>query len=137
MTVSNPSDALVLIKKYARMKQEHFGVICLTATRDVITTKCMYIGTRNRSYVSIRELLSYCLKKECDGLILFHNHPSGRTEPSSEDIETTNKIKSGCKSVGIDLLDHVIIGKNGYYSFLENDLVIHEKDATVKVAEED
>lgn len=123
MCITKPQDILDLIKAYAHKKQEHFGVICLDGGHNVICKKVMFIGTSTKSIVGVRELLTYCLKKDCNSLIIFHNHPSGSTSPSEEDITTTERIRNGCEFVGIHFLDHVIITKNGYTSFLESNIL--------------
>ena len=73
-------------------------------------------------------------KLEASAMILFHNHPSGNTSPSDYDIKLTKKFEEGGSLLGIQVLDHIIIGKYDYYSFLENDLMSN-KEKSVKAAE--
>lgn len=132
MCINEPRDILNLIKVYAHKKQEHFGVICLDSGRNVICKKVMFIGTCSQSLVGLREVLTYCLKRDCVALIVFHNHPGGNANPSEEDIVTTKRIRNGCEYVGIHFLDHVIITKNGYTSFKESGLL--EDEPVLKMA---
>lgn len=133
--INQPSDLVPLINKYVRKKQEHFGVIALNSQREVVGQKCLFIGTDNRCAVSSRILFWYLCKKEANAFIAFHNHPSGNTNPSSEDINITDTLKKCGDLMEIKLLDHVIVGKYNYYSFLENQCVLSTQDKEVKVAE--
>lgn len=133
--INQPSDLVPLINKYVRKKQEHFGVIVLNSQREVVGQKCLFIGTDNRCAVSSRILFWYLCKKEANAFIVFHNHPSGNTNPSSEDINITDTLKKCGDLMEIKLLDHVIVGKDNYYSFLENQCVLSTHDKEVKVAE--
>lgn len=132
MFVSTPHDIVDLIKPYARKKQMQYGVICLDCGRNVISKKVMFVGTCTQAPVGLREVLSYSLKKDCCALISFNTRPSGNTEPSEYDKNTAKKIKEGCATVGIQFLDHIIISKNGYTSFLESHTL--EDEPVVKMA---
>ena len=133
--INRPDDLMPLINKYARKKQEHFGVIALNSQYEVIGQKCLFIGTDARCAVSSRILFWYLCKKEANTFIVFHNHPSGNTNPSSDDINITDTLKKCGDLMEIKLLDHVIVGRYNYYSFLENQCVFSTHDKEVKVAE--
>lgn len=133
--IGNPGDAVPLLNKYMRKKTEHFGVIALNSQHEVIGQKCLFIGTDDKCVVSSRIVFWYLCKKEARAFIVFHNHPSGNTTPSSYDIDTTNKLKQCGELMGIKLLDHVIVSKYNYYSFLENQCVLSTHDDEVEVAE--
>lgn len=133
--INRPDDLMPLINKYARKKQEHFGVVALNSQYEVIGQKCLFIGTDNKCAVSSRILFWYLCKKEANAFIVFHNHPSGNTNPSSEDITITDTLKKCGDLMEIKLLDHVIVGGYNYYSFLENQCVFSTHDKEVKVAE--
>ena len=77
-------------------------------------------GGIDSSVVDIRIILSVALKCHATQLILVHNHPSGNLSPSSSDQKITENLKKACKLLEISLLDHLIITKNGYYSFNED-----------------
>ena len=133
--INRPDDLMPLINKYARKKQEHFGVVALNSQYEVIGQKCLFIGTDNKCDVSSRILFWYLCKKEANAFIVFHNHPNGNTNPSSEDITITDTLKKCGDLMEIKLLDHVIVGRYNYYSFLENQCVFSTHDKEIKVAE--
>ena len=132
--ILNPQDCVALLSKYGRMKQEHFGVIFLNSQREVIQTKCFFVGSDNFCQVHGKIVWWKACKLETSAMILFHNHPSGYTSPSQYDIELTEKFERGGKLLGIQVLDHIIIGKYDYYSFLEYDKM-NQEEKSVKVAE--
>lgn len=135
MRIDTPSDIYGFLGSIPRRKRENFGIILLDTQRNVIGKKVMFMGTVSSCNVGKRELLVYALKKDAVGVILFHNHPSGNTEPSQDDIKTTDEIRKGCKAVGLQLIDHIVVGRWGYHSFKELDLLKDEKKEFKKVAE--
>jgi DNA repair protein RadC len=116
------------------MRQEHFGVIFLNSQKEVIQTKCFFVGSDDICYVHPKIVWWKACKLEASAMIMFHNHPSGNTSPSKEDIELTEKFEKGGELLGIKVLDHIIIGKNDYYSFLEHNKMSKE-EIQVKAAE--
>jgi DNA repair protein RadC len=117
------------------MKQEHFGVIFLNSQKEVIQTKCFFVGSDDICYIHLKIVWWKACKLEASSIILFHNHPSGDTSPSDLDIELTEKFEKGGALLGIQVLDHIIIGKYDYYSFLEHDKMSKEETQT-KAAEQ-
>lgn len=101
-------------------KQEHFYCIYLDNKKNIIDKKLLFIGTINMSIVHPREIFKEAYLLSASSIICLHNHPSGDVLPSNEDILITNKIKEIGNIQGINLLDHIIIGNNNYYSFFEN-----------------
>ncbi len=77
-------------------------------------------GTVDASLVSVREILIEALRHRAVGLLLVHNHPSGCTDPSEDDVRVTESVRLGCAAAGLRLQDHIIIGENSYYSFREH-----------------
>ena len=132
--ISNPQDCVTLLRRYRRMKQEHFGVIFLNNKKEVIQTKCFFVGSDNECSVYPKLIFWKACKLEASAMILFHNHPSGNTSPSDLDIKLTKKFEMGGELLGIQVLDHIIIGRNDYYSFLEHDEMSKEENR-VKAAE--
>jgi DNA repair protein RadC len=116
------------------MRQEHFGVIYLNSMREVIQTKCFFVGSDNICHVYPKMIFWKACKLEASAMILFHNHPSGDTKPSDYDINLTKQFEKGGYLLGIQVLDHVIIGKYDYYSFLEHEKMSKEENQ-VKAAE--
>ena len=132
--ILNPRDCVSLLCKYSRMKQEHFGVIFLNSQKEVIQTKCFFVGSDNICITYPKIIWWKACKLEASAMILFHNHPSGNTNPSQNDIELTKAFEKGGNLLGIQVLDHIIIGKYDYYSFLEHDKM-NQKEKQVKAAE--
>lgn len=132
--ILNPRDCVSLLCKYSRMKQEHFGVIFLNSQKEVIQAKCFFVGSDNICQVYGKIIWWKACKLETSAMILFHNHPSGNTSPSPNDIELTNMFGKGGNLLGIQVLDHIIIGKYDYYSFLEHDKM-NKEEKQVKAAE--
>ena len=106
-------------------KKEFFNVILLDIKNKPIHNIEIGKGSINASIVDPKEIIKEATIKSASSIILVHNHPSGDTEPSSEDINLTNRIIEACNFVGIKVLDHVIIGKNkeDYYSFAKWGLI--------------
>jgi len=121
--ISSPSDAVPLLYHYAAAKKEHFLSVSLNGAHEVISLRVVSIGTLNRTIVHPREVFAEPLSEHSAGLICAHNHPSGNTEPSREDIELTERLRDAGKLLGINLLDHLIISETGYFSFLEHGLL--------------
>ncbi|MGT2907643.1 RadC family protein [Streptococcus dentiloxodontae] len=100
-------------------RQEHVVAVYLDTQNRIIQKKTVFIGSVRRSIAEPREILHHACRLMATSLILIHNHPSGAVEPSSNDMEFTNKIKRSCDDLGICFLDHIIVGKFAYYSFRE------------------
>lgn len=101
-------------------KQEYFYCVYLDNAKKIIKDKLLFIGTINYSVVHPREVFkeAYILSASC--IICVHNHPAGNIFPSKQDIDLTNNLVAVGNILGIKVLDHIIIGENNYYSFLEN-----------------
>lgn len=104
-------------------KQEYFYCIYLDNKKKVLDTKLLFMGTLNQSIVHPREVFKEAYLLSASAIICAHNHPSGNIEPSLEDIELTKRLSSIGVLMGIKLIDHLIIGSESYYSFLENNLL--------------
>ena len=101
-------------------KQEYFYCIYLDNSKKIIKDKLLFIGTINQSIVHPREIFKEAYLLSASSIICVHNHPSGSLEPSVEDINLTNRLKEIGNLLGIHVIDHVIITKDNYYSFYEN-----------------
>ena len=104
-------------------KQEYFYAVYLDNKKKVIETKLLFIGTLNQSIVHPREVFKEACMLSASSFLCVHNHPSGNVTPSKEDIELTNRVQEIGLLMGIPLVDHLIIGSDEYYSFLENNLI--------------
>lgn len=116
------------------MKQEHFGIILLNSQREIIQTKCLFVGSDNTCQVHKKMIFWLACQKSASAIVLFHNHPSGNPAPSDVDISLTNDIVKGGELLGIQILDHLIVSKNGYYSFVSHEM-IKQTENKLKVAE--
>ena len=101
-------------------KQEYFYSVYLDTKGNCLGKKCLFIGTINNSLVHPREIFKEAYLLSANGIICVHNHPSGDASPSKEDMLITMKIKEIGIIHGINLIDHVIISNNSYYSFFDN-----------------
>ncbi len=122
--ITQPKDAAELLMEDMRyLKQEHLKVIMLNTKNTVITVKSVSVGSLNSSIVHPREVFCEAIKKSSASIIISHNHPSGDPSPSSEDISLTQRIKESGKLLGIELLDHIIIGNGNYVSLKEKGII--------------
>lgn len=113
---------------YCRMSMsyqdvEEFKLIYLNAKNMVIDEETQQRGTINHVSIHPREVVRSALEKNACAVIMVHNHPTGDTTPSKADIEVTRKVKEALKSMNIELHDHLIVSKFGYYSFRDAGLV--------------
>jgi len=111
------------LKSFSTKSQEHFLTITLDGASHIINTRTVFIGTLNQSLVHPREVFADAIADRAAGIIIAHNHPSGTLEASRADVQITQRLKEVSKLVGIELLDHVILAKQGYYSFSDEGLL--------------
>ena len=117
-----------ILLKYLRNKIgyeeiEKFYVLYLSSSNEVIEFEENSVGTLDRSSVYPREIYKKIINLNAKSVILAHNHPSDNSTPSKSDIELTNEIAKGLKNFGALLIEHIIITKNSYFSFLEEGLI--------------
>jgi len=103
--------------KLADEDKENFMILHLDSKNKVIKDEVVSIGTLNSSLIHPREIFKSAIKESANSVIVVHNHPSGDPEPSSEDKIVTKKLMDAGELLGIKVLDHVIVGKGGFYSF--------------------
>ena len=115
--ISKPEDIYNLVKddmKY--FEQEHFRILMLNTKNIVINIKDIFIGASDSSVIETRKVFKEALKYNAKNITICHNHPSGDPNPSKEDVNISLRIKEAGKIIGIDLLDHIIIGDNRFIS---------------------
>ncbi len=105
------------------MEQEHFYCLYLDNSKKVIKNKLLFLGTLNYSTVHPREIFKEAYLSGACSIICIHNHPSGNLCPSKNDKELTNNLINIGMLLGVKIEDHIIIGKNNYFSFFENNLI--------------
>ena len=106
---------------FKNKKQEYFYCLYLDNKNKLIERKLLFMGTINRSIVHPREIFKEAYLTSASGIICIHNHPSGDITPSMEDIYLTKSLISIGKIQGINIIDHIIIGENNYYSFYDQE----------------
>ena len=108
--------------------QEKFIVILLDTKKNLISKETLFIGTLSSSTVHPREIFKSAILSSASSIIVVHNHPTGDPTPSKEDISLTNSLKESGKTIGIPLVDHVIIGINRFYSFYEGRIITIDEE---------
>ena len=121
--ITGADDVYRVLHPYASKDQEHFLLLTLDGASKIIEKRVIFIGTLNQSLVHPREVFKPAITDGAAGIIIAHNHPSGTLEASRADIQITDRLKEVANLVGIELLDHVILSKNGYYSFSDEGLL--------------
>ncbi len=118
--ITSSKDVYEELKDYGDKKQEYFLAVYLDGANHICDVKVITIGILNKSLVHPREVFAFAIENRCASVIVAHNHPSAVLEPSEGDIEVTKRLKKSGEILGIELLDHIILSKNGYFSFNEN-----------------
>lgn len=124
--ISEPETAIKLLRTiYSDLDddQEHFTFLALNKRNSVTGYKVCFSGGQSEALVDAKVLFRNALLLGASALILCHNHPSGRTEPSREDIDLTKKLREGASILGLVILDHLILTKESYLSFRETGLI--------------
>lgn len=103
--------------------KEHFMVCSLNIRNRLLAVDVISIGTLTASLVHPRELFSIAIKRHSASIIIAHNHPSGETDPSEDDLKITKRLVDAGKIMGIEVLDHLIITQTQYLSFKEKYLI--------------
>jgi DNA repair protein RadC len=109
--------------KLAGLPHEAFMVVYLNVKNEVVGHELIHEGTLDRAVIYPRRVIASALANRAANLILVHNHPSGHTEPSPEDKKLTRMIKDAARTVEISVLDHIIVGRGGYFSFAEQEIL--------------
>ncbi|MEK4255187.1 RadC family protein [Ureibacillus sp. FSL K6-2830] len=119
-TIRSPKDAAsFLMPEIGSLQQEHFVALYLNVKNQVIHKQTIFIGSLNSSIVHPREIFKEAVKRSAASIICAHNHPSGNATPSPEDIEVTKRLQEAGFIIGIELIDHIIIGDHQYVSLKE------------------
>lgn len=106
-----------------RREREELRALYLNSRQLLIGSELIAIGNINAVTAQQRDIISAALEYYASGVIIVHNHPSGEVTPSAADIDFTKQLQKGCRLLQVNLLDHVIIGKNTYFSFTEGGLM--------------
>jgi DNA repair protein RadC len=124
ITINSPYDVKNLLMEEMRyLDKEYFKAILLNVKNHVISIEDVSIGSLNSSIVHPREVFKAAVKRSSASIILAHNHPSGDPIPSKEDIDVTKRLVEAGKILGIEVLDHIIIGDGCFISFKEKHII--------------
>lgn len=116
--INHPTKAIHIIKEFiSYADREIFRVLMLNNVKEVNAIEIVSIGTLNTTIVSPREIFKGAILSNADSIIIFHTHPSGNVQPSQADIDVTTMINEVALIIGINLIDHIIVGDDKYYSF--------------------
>jgi DNA repair protein RadC len=121
--ISSPADVDGLLRgRIANLDRENFVAVLLNTKNEVIEFPTISVGTLSASLVHPREVFKPAIRASAASVVLAHNHPSGRVEPSREDREVTRRLAGAAEIIGIEVLDHVILG-DGYFSMKEHGML--------------
>ena len=121
--ISSPADVEGLLRgRIANLDRENFVAVLLNTKNEVLEVPTVSVGTLSASLVHPREVFKPAIRASAAGVILAHNHPSGKVQPSREDREVTRRLCDASEIIGIEVLDHVILG-DGFFSMKEHEML--------------
>lgn len=103
--------------------QEHLVAVYLDGRNQIIKKRTIFVGTVNSASANPREILHFAVKTLAAGILITHNHPSGDPRPSDADVVFTERMENACDYIGVNLVDHIIVGQQRYFSFQESGLM--------------
>ncbi|MBN1797695.1 MAG: DNA repair protein RadC [Spirochaetales bacterium] len=121
--ISSPHDLMPFVAELCSKKQEHFLTVTIDGGSRLIKKRVVFIGTLNQSLIHPREVFVDAITDRAKGVFLVHNHPSGNCKPSVEDVCVTRRLVEAGEIIGIEVMDHIILGKTEYFSFMENAII--------------
>jgi DNA repair protein RadC len=124
--VTTSVDAVDICREFAARYmnlQEFFGVLCLDARQQPIGFAVVSVGGASFAAVDTKIVFKPVLLSTAAAMIVTHNHPSGEASPSPEDVTLTQRIASGARILGVQLLDHIVVAEKGHFSFLDSGLM--------------
>jgi len=122
--INSSKDAIhLLAPEMENLDKEHFVALLLDTRHKLIKKERIFIGTLDNSVIHPREIFKPAIIESAAAIIIAHNHPSGDPSPSNDDIEITRKLKQAGTLIGIEVLDHIIIGNKTSYSFLDSSMI--------------
>lgn len=123
IVLNSPEDVYKYTKNLKNETQEKLICLYTNTSNELLDEKTVAIGSLNVLSIKPRDIFYYALKSNAYGIILIHNHPNGYCKPSQEDILFTDKVKNLAIELGFEILDHIVIGKDGYFSFARENLI--------------
>lgn len=126
LTIRQPSDILPFVKQYALNSVENFITVTLSGNNQLISIRVCAVGSENMACIKSRQVFFEAVKENASAMILVHNHPSGTLTPSLPDLSMTKKMVRAGDEIGISVVDHLIITREGYFSFAEHGIINEE-----------
>ena len=120
LKITSARDVFDTIKELGKIDQESVWVIGYDSGNKEVFRGCIFLGGLNSAIIDLKILFKRVLVAGCASFILIHNHPSGEIKPSLEDKKVTEKIKQAAQLLEINFLDHIIIGEDSFFSFMED-----------------
>jgi DNA repair protein RadC len=118
--LSGPDDvADMFMREMSELDREHFRAILLNTKNRILGVRTISIGSLNASIVHAREVFRAAVAESAQAIVLVHNHPSGLPDPSSEDVVVTERLAEAGRILGIEILDHIVLGSQGFVSLKE------------------
>ncbi|MBQ0050760.1 MAG: DNA repair protein RadC [Treponema sp.] len=121
--LKTPRDVIPYIQNYAVQNTEHFICVSLNGAKEIISIRVICTGSGNMAIMRPAEVFIEAIKEHASAVVLSHNHPAGNPAPSQDDINTTKRLYAASYLLGITMVDHIIITRNGHFSFLEHGLL--------------
>ena len=115
--------ARTLMDEMSDFDQEHLVAVYLDGRNQIIKKRTIFVGTVNSASANPREILHFAVKTWAAGILITHNHPSGDPRPSDADVVFTERMENACDYIGVNLVDHIIVGQQRYFSFQESGLM--------------
>jgi DNA repair protein RadC len=127
VSIQNPGDAAAILLPFiGNQEHEHFAVLYLNTRNHVTAKEILYKGSLNTSLVRVGEVFKGAIRRNCAGVLVSHNHPSGDPSPSPEDIALTRRLVVAGQLLELDVVDHIIVARGRYTSLREQQLGFEE-----------
>jgi len=126
--IQRTDDVLNLVEDIRIKKQEHFITITLDGASNLIERRTVFIGTVTESIIHPREIFADAITDRASGIIFVHNHPMDDPQPSEVDITITQRLCEVARLIGIEVIDHIIVSKDDYFSFQSEDVLNKKVD---------
>lgn len=121
--IKTPMDIIPYMQHFSLEPTEHFILATINGSHEIMDIKVIANGTPSKTSIHPREVFAPAVEQHASAIIVAHNHPSGSVCPSDSDITSTKTLMAAAGILGISFLDHIILGRNDYFSFLEHDML--------------
>ena len=123
LSIHTPKDIIAQVSYLKNLKKEHFVALYLNSRNELIHKETVSVGTLNASMVHPREVFGPAIAHYSSQIAFAHNHPSGDPEPSEDDLKITKQLVKAGTLLGIEVIDHIVIGRDRFVSFKDKDLL--------------